>query len=89
MFVVFAVSAFAVRLLNTDEKTDLEKAAGKQRTEIFRTVTAEQLAERDAYKEVGEGKVQVKPSDVFGLAKEMGLLDKPKASSNPHNKKFD
>jgi hypothetical protein len=32
--------------------------------------------------------VQVKPEDVFGLGKQMGLLDGPKPSEQKHGKQF-
>jgi len=89
LFSVFAIAAFGVRLFTSDEPSEVDLLAGKERIENRRAITAEQLAERDAYKDLGEGKVQVKPSDVFGLAKEMKLLEGPTASKAPHNRKFD
>ncbi|GAA5494635.1 hypothetical protein SAMN02745181_3086 [Rubritalea squalenifaciens DSM 18772] len=88
LFVVFALVAFILRGIDSDEMSTAETERGKERTAILEKVTAEQLAERDTYKELGDGKVQVKPTQVFGLAKEMGLLEEPKASEAKHNMKF-
>lgn len=89
LFFVFAIAAVAIGLMSTDEPTDLEKMRGKARMDTYRTITEQQLIERDSYKELEDGKVQVKPTDVFGLPKQIGILDGPRSSETPHNKKFD
>lgn len=88
LFVVFALVALILRGIDGDEQTNIDKERGEERLAIKQKVTAAQLAERDTYKDLGDGKVQVSPETVFGLSKEMGLLEEPKASEAKHNMKF-
>lgn len=89
LFLVFAIAAVVVKNAVADEVVDVETENGKARTETFQRISAEQAADRNTYKNNGDGTVQVKPEDVFGLGKEMGLLNAPTASDVKHNKKFD
>ena len=88
LFLVFAIAAVLVKNFVATDVTDAETERGKERTEIFKTITAEQNAVRNTYKDNGDGTVQVKPEDVFGLGKQIGLLDGPKASEMKHAKQF-
>ena len=88
LFLVFAIAAVLVKHVVATDVVDAETEKGKERTERFNKITAEQLAERNTYKDNGDGTVQVKPEDVFGLGIQMGLLDGPKASEQKHGKQF-
>jgi hypothetical protein len=89
LFLVFAIAAVLVKNIIATDVVDAEIEQGKVRTETFNRINAEQIAERNTYKDNGDGTVQVKPEDVFGLGKQMGLLDGPKASDKKHGKQFD
>ncbi|MFC4992996.1 hypothetical protein [Rubritalea tangerina] len=89
LFLAFAIAAVIVKGFVADERIDAETERGKERTEIYNKIVGQQLDERNSYKDNGDGTVKVKPEDVFGLGKEMGLLDGPKASDKKHNKQFD
>lgn len=89
LFLVFAIAAVLVNKVVATDVVDAETEAGKVRTETFNKISTAQEAELNTYKDNGDGTVQVKPEDVFGLGKEMGLLNGPKASDRKHNKQFD
>lgn len=88
LFVVFAITAVIVKNVVADDAVDLESENAKPRVVRYKKITAEQNAERNTYQDNGDGTVQVKPEDVFGLGKQIGLLDAPKASEMKHNKSF-
>ena len=88
LFAAFAIAALVVKSFVADDVADLESENARPRVERFKQITAEQAAERNTYKDNGDGTVQVKPEDVFGLGKEIGLLDAPQASDKKHNKTF-
>lgn len=88
LFFVFALAAYALRQFSKEEPSPVEVARGKERVERRALNLKEQMASLNAYKDLGDGKAQVPPSEVFGLAQEIGLLDAPKASEVKHNKQF-
>ncbi|MEO1858165.1 MAG: hypothetical protein ABGY95_12485 [Rubritalea sp.] len=88
LFLAFAIAAVLVKNFIAADVVDAETEKGKARTERLIKINAEQEAERNTYKDNGNGTVQVKPEDVFGLGKQMGLLDGPKASEQKHGKQF-
>ncbi|WP_018969805.1 hypothetical protein [Rubritalea marina] len=88
LFLSFAIAAVLVKNAVQDNVIDAETEKGKVRTETYNKIKAEQLKERNSYSDNGDGTVKVKPEDVFGLGKEMGLLQQPSASSMAHGKKF-
>ena len=88
LFLVFAIAAVLVKNYVATDVVDAESEKGKARTERFNKINTAQLAERNTYKDNGDGTVQVKPEDVFGLGKQMGLLHGPKASEQKHGKQF-
>lgn len=88
LFAAFALAAVVVKNVVENNKVDLESENAKPRVERFNKITAEQNAERNTYKDNGDGTVQVKPEDVFALGKEIGLLNAPTASDKKHNKTF-
>lgn len=88
LFFVFALAAYVLRQFTDEEPSAVEVARGKERVERRALIVKEQMANINAYKDHGDGKATVPPSDVFGLAQEIGLLDAPKASEVKHNKQF-
>lgn len=88
LFAAFALSAVVVKNFVADDVVDYESELAKPRVDTKRKVDAEQAADLYTYKKVEDGKVQVKPADVFGLGKQMGLLNGPKASEMKHNRTF-
>ena len=88
LFAAFAIAAVVVKNVVADDVVDYESELAKPRIDTKRKVDAEQDADRNTYKKVSDNKVQVKPEDVFGLGKEMGLLDGPKPSEMKHNREF-
>ncbi|MGJ8671332.1 hypothetical protein [Rubritalea sp.] len=88
LFAAFALSAVVVKNFVADDVVDYESELAKPRIDTKRKVDAEQAADLNTYKEVGDSKVQVEPKDVFGLGKQMGLLDGPKPSEMKHNRTF-
>lgn len=88
LFAAFALAAVVVKNFVADDVVDYESELAKPRIDTKRKVDAAQAADLNTYKEVGDNKVQVKPEDVFGLGKQIGLLDGPKPSAMKHNRTF-
>lgn len=88
LFLAFAIVAVLIKNLIANDVVDQETEKGKARAVTFRKITMKQDKARNTYKDNGDGTVQVRPEDVFGLGKEMGLLNGPQPFEMKHNRTF-